>query len=327
MIAAQADAISRLAEADLTEPAGLLADARRIVLIGTGTSQHAAELGALMLAEAGIDARWASAAGQARWAAEPRPGDAAIVITHTAETAFARRCRDRLRAAGVPLVSITGAGSGWPEAIETVDRERSETYTVSYTAALAVLAGLAYRLGAEQYRPEQLQATANAVRAAQSGELDPVGLPARALALIGAGPWAVTAREGALKIREASRTIAEGYEAEAYLHGAAVPFGAADGLVLLEPGADPDGLVAALGRAAEHEGIPVTTLSDPGTGLPPVLAQLPLTVRLQRLAASFAQVRRQNPDVAIVGAWAEQRLWELGLPGELGLPAPDEETR
>ncbi len=38
-----------------------LAGCRRFWLIGTGSSQHCAELGALMFQEAGLEARWASA--------------------------------------------------------------------------------------------------------------------------------------------------------------------------------------------------------------------------------------------------------------------------
>ncbi len=196
-------------------------------------------------------------------------------------------------------------------------KEQSETYTVSYTAALTVLAGLAHRLGAADYGPEQLHRTAEAIReAGRDPGLDAVALPARALAVIGAGPWGVTAREGALKVREAARILAEGYESELYLHGSAVPFGAADGLLLLEPGADQDGLTAALGAAAAAEGITVGTLSATGAAaeLPPVLAQLPLTVRLQLLAGHWAELRHQNPDVAIVGAWAKTELWGLGAP-------------
>lgn len=315
VIRTQTDAIARLADTDLSIPAERLAGARRILLIGTGTSQHAAELGAMMLVHAGIDARWSSAAHFARWGAPLRDGDAMVVITHTAETAFALTCREQALAAGVPVVSVTGIGSGWPDAIETVERERSETYTASYTAALAVLAGIAAHLGAEQYGPQALRRTAEAVRAAVADPgIDEIAVPARSLALIGAGPWGVTAREGALKIREASRTLAEGFEAENYLHGSAVPFGTADGLVLLEPARDPDGLVAALGEAARLEGITVHALGDGTDNLPPVLAQLPMTARLQLLADRFAGIRQQNPDVAIVGAWAEKQLWTLGAP-------------
>ncbi|MFF0390485.1 SIS domain-containing protein [Kitasatospora sp. NPDC004615] len=318
MVHAQAEAVDRLAEADLGQAAERLADARRVLLLGTGTSQHAAELGAMMLHHAGVDARWSSAAQFARWGAPLRSDDAVVVITHTAETAFALRCREQALAAGVPTVSITGVGTAdWAESVETVAKEQSETYTVSYTAALTVLAGLAHRLGAEQYGPEQLHRTAEAVReACREPGLDAVALPARALAVIGAGPWGVTAREGALKVREAARILAEGYESELYLHGSAVPFGAADGLLLLEPDADPDGLTAALGAAAAAEGITVNTLAatPAAAGLPPVLAQLPLTVRLQLLAGRWAELRHQNPDVAIVGAWAKTELWAAGAP-------------
>jgi glutamine---fructose-6-phosphate transaminase (isomerizing) len=47
----------------------------------------------------------------------------------------------------------------------------------------------------------------------------------------------------------------------------------------------------------------------------PVLAQLPLTVRLQLLAAEFAGQRQTDPDVAITGSWADGALWEAGAPG------------
>ena len=40
-----------------------------------------------------------------------------------------------------------------------------------------------------------------------------------------------------------------------------------------------------------------------------------MTVRLQVLAECFARLRRQNPDVAIVGVWDEPTLWQMGAPG------------
>ena len=45
---------------------------------------------------------------------------------------------------------ITKRGSGFPDAIETVEKETSDTYTVSYTTAVLALAMLAKELGAEQ---------------------------------------------------------------------------------------------------------------------------------------------------------------------------------
>jgi glucosamine--fructose-6-phosphate aminotransferase (isomerizing) len=46
-----------------------------------------------------------------------------------------------------------------------------------------------------------------------------------------------------------------------------------------------------------------------------LLAQIPLTVRLQLLALRFATQRRQNPDIVIERAWADETLWAIGAPG------------
>jgi glucosamine--fructose-6-phosphate aminotransferase (isomerizing) len=317
MIGQQGDALDRMAGLDVTRPAGILAAAGRVVLVGTGTSLHAAELGAMMLDAAGRDARWYPAATWARWSTGPRPGDALLVLSHTGETAYAARARADALAAGVPVVSVTGVGRGWPEAIETVAPDESHTYTVSYTATLAVLARLAHELGAADGSPgEVAQAAAAVRRACADPRTEDVAVPARSLAIAGCGPWGITAREGALKVREGARMLAEGFDTDRLLHGGAVPLTAADGLVLLEPAADPDGLTAALGSAAEAEGVPVSVLAAAdGDRLPPLLAQIPMTVRLQLLAERLARLRRQNPDVAIVGAWDEPALWQMGAPG------------
>jgi glutamine---fructose-6-phosphate transaminase (isomerizing) len=323
MILQQGDALDRMAGLDLAQPAGVLAGAARIILVGTGTSQHAAELGAMMLVSAGRDARWYPAATWARWGTSPRLGDALLVISHTGETAYAARARADALAAGVPVVSITGTGRAWPEAIETVAPDESHTYTVSYTAALAVLARLAHELGSVDGSPGQLAQAAAAVRhvCAEPG-IDGVAVPARSLAIVGCGPWGITAREGALKIREGARMLAEGFDTDRLLHGGAVPLTAADGLVVLEPAADPDGLTAALGAAAQAERVPVAVLAAadvPGAAdsgpLPPLLAQIPMTARLQLLAERFARLRRQDPDVAITGEWDAPALWQMGAPG------------
>ena len=323
MINSQADAVARIGGLDLAGPADVLAQARRIVLVGTGTSLHAAELGAMMFTQAGRDAYAYPAAAWARWGAGPRATDAVCVITHTAETAYAARARADALAAGVPVVSVTGTGRGWPEAIETVAPDESHTYTVSYTTALAVLARLAHALGSPEGSSAQLALAAAQVRAVCADpECAPVAMPARSLVIAGCGPWAVTAREGALKIREAARMLAEGFDTDRLLHGGAVPYTAADGLVVLEPGADPDGLTGALADAARTEGIPVAVLAAPDGdlgpvpdgGLGPLLAQIPMTVRLQLLAETFARLRHQNPDAAIVGAWDEPALWRMGAP-------------
>ena len=313
-IFAQPGEIERLADIDLGEYASQLEDCPRIWLVGTGTSQHAAELGAMIFTEAGLDARPISAMDFVHFSPELRLQDGVVVITHTAETAFALSTRDKALEAGATVVSITCQDSGWPEAIETVSRESSETYTANYTTTLLILAKMAAALGAPPIFGDGIDRVAAAARKAldQPG-IEAIMLPSRALILVGVGPSAVTAREGALKVREASRILAEGYDAEYLLHGSAVPLGSEDCLVLLRPPEDPDGLLTAVGQAAEKEGIIVASVEEPAS-LHPLLSQIPLTIRLQMLALRFAKERGQNADVAITGAWMEDRLWDLGAP-------------
>jgi glucosamine--fructose-6-phosphate aminotransferase (isomerizing) len=287
--------------------------ARRIWLVGTGTSLHAAELGAAMIQQTGRSAVAVPSMQFVAWAPVIGPQDAIVVITHTAETAYALSTRAQAFLAGLQLVMITREGAGFPEVIETVPKETAETYTVSYTTALLALAVIARELGAEGFEDEVLvripEAVADAI--ADSGT-DQVALPERALVIAGAGPASITAREGALKIREGARVLAEGYDAEYLLHGSAVPLTVRDGVVILTP-PDHEGFMSALGRAAADAGIPVSGIHEP-SDLSPLLAQIPLTVRLQILAYRFAAERGQDPDTVITGSWADPDLWRIGAP-------------
>jgi glucosamine--fructose-6-phosphate aminotransferase (isomerizing) len=264
-----------------------------------------------MMARAGIDARFASSMEFAR-RSPLRAGDGVIVISHTGETAYARAARARALDLGAETLSLTAVGVGWPEAIEVTAKERSETYTRSYTGALAVLALIAGELGAEGLAPEAVVAAADAADAVLADPgLDRVPEPERLLVVAGVGPAAVTAREGALKLREAARLTAEGYDAEYLLHGSAVPLGERDGLLLLGP--DEDGLLEQLGRAAEAEAVAVGRLGEEDAP-DELMAQIPLTVRLQLLALHRAEQGGHDPDTVIVGAWAAEALWNAGAP-------------
>jgi glucosamine--fructose-6-phosphate aminotransferase (isomerizing) len=304
-----------LAEPLPTSAAERLRDASRIWLVGTGTSQHAAELGAVMMQEAGRDAR---AMSSMAFANRPQfaEGDGVILISHNAgaETSFAGASWTAATRAGLPVVAVTRRGGALPDAIETVEKETSHTYTASYTAALVQLARLAHELGAEAYSTGVLERVPAAVRAAiDDPRPEAIARPERLLVLTGEGPAAVTAREGALKVREAARFPAEGYDVEYLLHGHAVPLNASDRLVTLAP-PDTQGLTAGVEHAARGAGIPVTRIDEP-TDLPSPLEQIPLTVRLQALALRYAVERGQNPDVAIEGPWDDPELWAIGSPG------------
>ncbi len=287
--------------------------ARRIWVVGTGTSQHAAALGAGMLQEAGRAANAVSAMQFVRWAPIVAPQDGVVIITHTGETAYALATHALATHAGLDVVMVSRRGARFPSMIETVDKETSETYTVSYTAAVLVLAMIAGEMGADSLTDAALAAVQQAVSAALADPgIDAVPTPARLLVLTGVGPASITAREGALKVREAARFLAEGYDAEYLLHGTAVPLTAEDRLVTL--GApDADGFIDALASAAGSAGVGVSRLQD-RSDLPPLLAQIPLTVRLQLLALRIAAERGQDPDVVITGPWADAGLWAIGAP-------------
>lgn len=59
-IAAQGASLRRALELDIEPALARLEGARRVWLVGTGTSEHAAHLGASMLATSGVEARAAS---------------------------------------------------------------------------------------------------------------------------------------------------------------------------------------------------------------------------------------------------------------------------
>lgn len=286
--------------------------ARRLWVVGTGTSLHAAELGAAMLGDAGRSASPVPAMQFVTQAPLIGPHDGVIVITHTGETSYALAARALAFAGGLDTVMITKRGTAFPRAIETVDAETSETYTVSYTGALVVLALIAQELGAETLSDDALSFLPNAVQAAiDDPGAEGVPRPERLLVIAGAGSASITAREGALKVREAARVLAEGYDVEYLLHGSAVPLDGRDHLVTLAP---PDEqLVAGVAGAAAAEGIEHSQLVERST-TSPVLAQIPLTVRLQMLALRLAREGAHDPDTVITGAWAAQDLWSTGTP-------------
>src|SRR4029077_2557378 len=168
--------------------------ARRLWVVGTGTSLHAAELGASLIQLSGRQAQAVPAMQFVDFAPIVGPQDGVIVITHTAETAYALSTRAQAFSAGLGPVMITKRGSGFPDAIETVDKETSDTYTVSYTTAVLALALLARQLGADELDDDVLARVPEAIAAAIADpSTEAIAQPERLLVLVGAGPSAVTA--------------------------------------------------------------------------------------------------------------------------------------
>ncbi|HEX6844639.1 MAG TPA: SIS domain-containing protein [Actinomycetota bacterium] len=288
---------------------------RRLWVVGTGSSQHAAALGAAMLQDAGRSAHSVSSMQFVRNAPIVGGGDGVIVITHSGDTAYAIAARALAFTAGLQTVTITSRGIGMNDVVQTVDREASETASVSYTSSLLALGMIASAMGADSLTPDKLALVPGSVRnAIETSGVEQIPA-ARSFTFIGAGPAAISAAEGALKVREAARLAAAGYDAEYFLHGAAAALGREDHILALSP-PDEDGFVEAVARTAEEQGIGVTRIHEPAP-LPTVLAQIPLAVRLQLLAARMAATRGTDPDAVFTGGWADPALWRIGTP-EIG---------
>jgi glucosamine--fructose-6-phosphate aminotransferase (isomerizing) len=267
-----------------------------------------------MLGEAGRAAQAVSSMHFVEWAPVVGPQDGVLVISHSGTTAYALSARSQAFNAGLETFMVTREGSGLPNAIEPIPKEPSETASVSYTTAVMAIAMLAGQLGADAYGSEDLARVPEAVKDALDTEpltLEPE--PARLLVFTGAGPASVTARAAALLFRESARVPAEGFDVETLLHGNAVPLDGRDTLVALTT-PDPGGMVEAVARAATAAGIKTSTLNEPAS-LSPVLAQIPLIVRLELAAGAMASARGQDPDTVITGAWKDDALWRLGAPG------------
>jgi glucosamine--fructose-6-phosphate aminotransferase (isomerizing) len=257
---------------------------RRILLVGVGTSWHAAHHGAWML---GADA--AHAADVAPYEQRIDPADGVVVLSHTAHTGYSMQVLERARAAGAAVVHISGIGNGGD--VETVAPEKSYAYTASHTGALLRLAQIATALGAQL---GSLDAVPDSVAAVlgQPGPL--VEVPHRLVELIGAGPNGWTAQEGALKIREASYVAAEGLSAEQFFHGPSVALDAQDTLVVLDGGGPAAERTEAIARAIEATGANVVRFAERDLG--EALSIFPLTVVVQRIALELAEARGVSPD-------------------------------
>jgi glucosamine--fructose-6-phosphate aminotransferase (isomerizing) len=296
--------MSAMREAMWTQPeqlAGLLADAgpaeqaaarlkgRRLLLVGIGTSWHAAHHGAWMLREAGVEAEPVHAADVAPYGRAVSPEDGVIVLSHTGGTGYSMTMLERAREAGAETLHVSGIGNGGE--LETVAAEASYAYTASHTGAMVRLAQIATALGA---RLGPLEDVPQRVAAVLDLPGPLIEVPDRLVELIGAGPNGWTAQEGALKIREASYVAAEGLSSEQFFHGPSVALDEQDTLVVLDGGGPAADRTEAIAGAVQVTGARVARFAE--RDLSEALSVFPLTVVVQRIAVELAEARGVSPD-------------------------------
>ena len=278
-----------LADAGPAEEAAARLKGRRLLLVGIGTSWHAAHHGAWMLREAGVEAEPVHAADVAPYGRAISPEDGVIVLSHTGSTGYSMTMLERARQAGAETLHISGIGNGG--GLETVAAEASYAYTASHTGALVRLAQIATALGARLGPLEDVPQRVAAVLDLP-GRL--IEVPDRLVELIGAGPNGWTAQEGALKIREASYLAAEGLSSEQFFHGPSVALDEQDTLVVLDGGGPMADRTEAIASAVEVTGAKVARF--PQRELGEALSVFPLTVVVQRIALELCEARGVSPD-------------------------------
>lgn len=311
-IAAQPEAVRRVLEGDA--PPVALDPGRPLLLTGEGTSLHAARVAAAWvgLLSAGAVRAHAVEAHSLALDGSLRAADQVVVVSHRGTKRFPLEVLECARAAGASTVCVTGAGAAEVPAdlvIRTCPDETSATHTVSYLAALAVLARLVTPLGARERAAAfaaALETVPDALAAALA-EPAPTG-PARRLAarapilVAGFDLEAVTADEAALKIKEGAYTWAEGMSVEAALHGPVAAYGPAGAAIVIAPPWGDGGRTEALAGVCAAVGMDVLRCGpapDADLVLPelaPWVRPLVSIVPLQRVVAELARLRGTNPD-------------------------------
>jgi glucosamine--fructose-6-phosphate aminotransferase (isomerizing) len=238
-IFAQPEAFVRVLEKNEAAVDGFAAGAascERLFLVGIGTSYHAARVGEHLLREygGGLDVRAIHSFDFALYGPDLAPGDCVVALSHRGTKRYTARALQRALESGCRTALVSGEGGSFSvrtdAVFRTVAQERSAAHTVSYTAAISVLAHLAGRVGyrrtgsetlPEVFLRDELPAALGAALGAEERieALAREHLTRRRIWPLGGGPSAVTAEEVALKIKETSYLQAEGMSTETMLHG------------------------------------------------------------------------------------------------------------
>jgi glucosamine--fructose-6-phosphate aminotransferase (isomerizing) len=318
----------RLHDTALAEFAARIATCERLFLVGTGTSHHAARVGGHILRAfaGGVPTHAYPAFDFALYGLPLTPQDCVVGISHRGTKQYTVQSLARARDAGCHTALITGEGTAPGRAaadvvFQTVPQEESSAHTISYVAAIAVLAALAGHLGHQRtgrsHLPEDLLTKSLPAALEEGLAQEPLAaswaqayLGRRRIWVVGGGPSEVTAHEIALKIRETSYLQAEGMSIETILHGPFQCAEADDVFVLIAPAGAACSRVIEFAPMVSEIGAPYLVVSD-GTpralheaaagwcavpAVPEPFTALTCLVPLQLFSYHLALRRGTNPD-------------------------------
>ncbi|MBV8149620.1 MAG: SIS domain-containing protein [Candidatus Eremiobacteraeota bacterium] len=202
-----------------------------LLLIGSGSSLFAAQLGAAALRRRGIDAN-AVAATEAPGDHLAYEGRTVVAISQSGRSTDVLRALEALRPRRILALTNTADSPLGALADVTIDvgagPERAIPATKSVSSTIAILLAAATLLGGAATRSAAvLVATARTIRLWLEDSAATLLEPARLIAartnvvILGTDYGAPIAREAALKFKEATYLHAEGFEAGEFRHGSA----------------------------------------------------------------------------------------------------------
>ena len=294
----------------------------RLLLVGIGTSFHAAlaaGFGAAAGHPGGPNVSVRTSFDLLEDPSVATTDTTAVVFSAGGDTALTLEAQKLLRAQGARSLLITAAPNAPSSkladrvlATEYAD-ETSWTHTVSFSAALVAFGALLdHWRGQPGTETTDEDAVADAVTGALATEpavVDAVETVASAdeFVLLGSGAAEATAREGALKLREAAGRFSAAVGVEEFLHGVIPSIGPSTAVVAIagtdlerrraRQGLNAAGLAGARCLMIDSSGAPAEagTFSVPAVPRPmaPVLQVIPL----QLLAYWISVSEGRNPDV------------------------------
>jgi glutamine---fructose-6-phosphate transaminase (isomerizing) len=308
--------LSRRAEIKSSLGSRLPDDVRGVVLVARGSSDHAAIYGRYAIEVAsGLPVTLAAPSLVTLYRAEvDYQGFLAVAISQSGETpeiVSVLRCLSELGAFGVAITNRADSPLAREAGVVLelgAGDERAVPATKTFTAQLAMLGMMAEALGSPPWRPNDWASVPEAVESALA---DPA--PAREVAdeigdalgtiCVGRGFLFPIALEAALKLKETSSILAEGYSAADLRHGPIAVIEEDFPVLLFAASGPTQADVESLADTLDERGARVFVIGDvaradiPVSGtLPEALAVIPAAVRAQQLAFWLARHRGLDPD-------------------------------
>ncbi len=228
----QPDVWERLANSDAPARLAAAIDGD-VILVGSGSSLFASQLGAIAFRRRGISAH-ALAATEARGDNRAYHNRIVIAVSQSGRSTDVLEALDALQPRRTIALTNTAASPLGARADCTIDVEAGSEVAIpatkSVSATIAILLSAATLLGGERSRDAQtLIDTAQTIRAwlDDSAAIEAVKAAARQIAarrdvvILGTDYGAPVAREAALKFKEATYMHAEGFDAGEFRHGSA----------------------------------------------------------------------------------------------------------